>query len=694
MKRCLLAIVALVVVNCGLASADYVLVKIDLNQILNPPKQGAGGPGNPNFPGGAGGFQGKGGGKGGALTPYQQSLQAAAPGQPGPAAQPKGPQEPPIYVYAYVETKKPIKQINVANKQIPFNIYDVEYKAGNQKMDLWIPEITLNNNTSALIFKRGSVNSQFATKLQNALKDGTDDSKKKNLLTAAEWGLQRGLLTEFTNAIEELKKLDPKSAVVAAAAKVREELKNKPSADDPAAQALITEMVRRDAYRPLVSDEGHYTLLTNPGSTRSDAELKKKLSRLEEVYSAFFYWHALKGASRMPPPYRLAVVLFDFPENKVSDFHKKHEQFNFVPMVGGGFTAQRDNVLVVASRRMDEAYEKLSSYLQTKLDEYAIDPADLLTNVTKIYASPQFLQQMQQAQKQPMQVLAVMQTLALCQKAMNDETELLGLSHGGVRQLIAATGIMPRNVETAEWARFGLASFFEVPAHSFYPSTGGTNWDRLVEFKALRKAKVLDQKAARDILVKTITDDYFRQAQSARTAAEASAKDDQGLFKRKAKEDLSQAQATAWSLMHYLAIKKHPQLERYFEELRNLPRDLAYDSKVLRDCFYRAFGLMRDDPDNPNHKIVDVVKLSNLSNDWFNDAEKSFLDNMGPMSYETMAVQWRMDELKVGRPQPGSGALPVGPGAPGGQPGQGTLPGTGNPPGLVLPPDKSGGNRN
>jgi len=711
MKRCLLAAVTLVAVDFGLASADYVIVKIDLNQvqaILNSanqpaPQGGPGGRGNPALPpggqfvpGGIGGVQNPPRGGGGLrpgfrpfgtapLKPAQPPLpgQFPMPGQQpgagGAAAPPPGPQLPPLYVYAFVEVKKlPLpNQVFPANQQVPFNIWPIECKFDNQKLELLVPEDAMSyHSLGDLVFpKIQPLTVRFYTKFNTDIKDGNDESKKKKMVLLAEWALQRGLLAEFTKSIEELKKVDAKHPVVMAVEKTREELKKKPADDDPAAQSL-KEDLRKQAYRPLPSDEGHYTLMTN--SPVSDRELKKKLTRLEEVYTTFFYWYALKGQPWTPPAYRLVAVLVDTPKAEI--FQRKRAEFNFVPMVGGGFTAQRDNVLVLASRRMnDEAFEKLDDFNQGQWAEYGIaDSTELLTKPNEFLRNPHLAQ----SRKSPLVVLSVLQTLALCQKAMAEESELLALSHGGVRQLMAATGLMPANVETAEWARFGLASFFEVPQQSFYPSSGGLNWSQLVEFKALRRAKVLDKKDARDILLKVITDDYFRQAYSTGKLAELT-KDERGTLRHKAEEELDVARATAWSLMYHLAFSKPTQLERYFEEIRGLPRDLAYDNKVLRDCFFRAFGLLRADPDNAGRQALDVVGLETLATAWFTSADKTW--RLDVPAYEELAVTWRLEDLKARHPQPSpSGIL---------QPGQGTPPGgvlPGDVPPGGVPPDPAG----
>jgi Protein of unknown function (DUF1570) len=706
MKRCLIAVIALVVVNCGLASADYVLVKIDLNQVIQSANQpapkvggGFGQPGMPNPAGGGfapgqgvppqqfgGGVKSGKGGKGGGGGFPQQGFFPGGQQQGAGAAQPTGPQLPPLYVYAYLEVIKQKQAVNMANNVVPYNVFDLECKADGQKLDLWVREMDVK------LFNAAPIARKFLDKFLTA-KDGTDETKKKSLHFLAEWALQRGLLTDFNKCIDEIKKLSPKDPGVLAVEKTREELKKQPTDDDPAA-ATLKEDLRKEGYRQLASDQGHYSLMTNVKTQNiSDAELKKKLSRLEEVYSAFFYWYALKGAARTPPPYRLVVVLVDVPPSLgVAAFDKKRSEFNFVTTVGGGFTAQRDNVLMLPERRLDDAFEKLVEYNRTKREEYDIEPGELRGNMTMLFGRKPKLMQAQQAGKPAVGILPVLQCLDVCQTAMNEESELHALSHGGIRQLISATGMMPSNVETAEWARFGLASFFEVSAQSFYPSTGGLNWSQLIEFKALRKAKVLDQKNAKDILVKTITDDYFRRANDTLKLAEQSGKEERAALKQKGQDELDLARATAWSLMHFLAGKKHKQLERYFEELRNLPRDLDYDSKVLRECFYRAFGLLQNDPNQPSRQVVDVAKLDSLSTDWFASMDKSQSDIP---AYDVVAIQSRVDEIKAMRHSPATtNPLPSLGGQPGVAPQPGTLPPANPqqpPPGALQIPGKKGG---
>src|SRR5207253_405778 len=85
------------------------------------------------------------------------------------------------------------------------------------------------------------------------------------------------------------------------------------------------------------------------------------------------------------------------------------------------------------------------------------------------------------------------QTLALMQKAMEEESMRASVSHEAVRQLLAATGLIPRNVGAPEWIRFGLASFLETPQKAFYHSAGIQSWLYLRPFKDLLKEKDRDK---------------------------------------------------------------------------------------------------------------------------------------------------------------------------------------------------------
>ncbi len=226
MKRCLLAAAILVVVNIGLASADYVVVKVDLNQLAYfleaKAAPAAGTPGTGNQPPYMPPPVAKGGKKGGFQPPPVKAKQPAFPGQVQPAAPP--PDILPQYIYAYIETtldpspnKSFVKWQGQGNKQMPLDIWQIDCKLGSQKTQLLVQGLPSELNYWLV----KSPANWFTKKFQDELKDANDDGKKVKLLVLAEWALQRGLLTEFNKCIDELKKIDAQNAVVAAVEKTR-----------------------------------------------------------------------------------------------------------------------------------------------------------------------------------------------------------------------------------------------------------------------------------------------------------------------------------------------------------------------------------------------------------------------------------------------------------------------------------------
>src|SRR5206468_1575984 len=120
--------------------------------------------------------------------------------------------------------------------------------------------------------------------------------------------------------------------------------------EDTNLTALIKEL-KDENYRSMVSDQGHYLLLSNL-SRDSDAALKRRLARLEQSYEAFFYWFALQDGGPRPqaPLKRLVTVLV----KDKTEFEAKHAVWGSMPMSADGFTPRRDNLVILSPRRLDD----------------------------------------------------------------------------------------------------------------------------------------------------------------------------------------------------------------------------------------------------------------------------------------------------------------------------------------------------
>jgi hypothetical protein len=528
------------------------------------------------------------------------------PGVPGGVDEAKIADYQPVWAYAYLELRKAPKITQAADgKQFAV----IEHKWGKP---VYVPVEAITAYIKAPPLSR-----RWETRLKNELKDGKSADR---LLALAEWALERGLLDAFHKVIDELKEVEPNNATLKLIEQTRAALKATPGQDDPTAASLAKEL-GDEGYRPLRSEQGHYTLLTNAKNAAEDPTIKRRLARMEDTYQVFFYWFALRGSPRTVPAYRLVTALVkEADADNTKEFDSKHTFFDSLPMLGDGFTVRRDNVVVLSARRTDEAFSTLRRNNKHLFQQQfkGVTAKDLL-NDAKIMTRRVDIAG----------YIPALQTLALVEAAMQEESEWATVTHECVRQLEAATGLIPRNVNAAEWAQFGLASFLETSHRSFYPAYGAPNWNQLINFKFLRKAKKLEAKHARDILLNVITDRYFRQGYVLlhELGEIADEKDhDKDALATKTANQLELARSTSWALTYYLAHKHFKKLLAYYQELSKLPRDLEYDEDVLRACFGRAFNLMTVNPDDPSKQVLDLSRVERLAHDWFNQMDQTLLD--------------------------------------------------------------------
>ncbi len=94
-------------------------------------------------------------------------------------------------------------------------------------------------------------------------------------------------------------------------------------------------------------------------------------------------------------------------------------------------------------------------------------------------------------------------------KALENEWDQTNTTHETSRQLLFASGLLPRNVNVPEWILFGMGSFFETPLQSPWASTCVPSPYWMPRFKDYVKAKKYES-SERDTMIKLITDEYFR----------------------------------------------------------------------------------------------------------------------------------------------------------------------------------------
>jgi hypothetical protein len=649
MNRWVLAIA--VILMTGIAvRADYVIIRVNLAAsqqekgsgegagagVMQPGGLGGMQPGGMQpggmQPGGRPGFGGRGpGGRGpGGMQPGGMQPGGMQPGglggipggrrggrgmeqqQPGgrlgpPAGIPTEPTEEetastPVYVQAVIEVKhedlfqsKQTGWAEIRRHQWGKGFVHLYYDA--QEIDVWSIGLP-------------TVLQRFETE-RKKIKEGSPDRAEK-LFELAKWALQYGLVDKVPVVMDELAKVDPKYAGVAAFQKLEKDMDRDLKRDD----AAVVWKDRLGTFK--VAHSKHYTLIHDvPNEARAEEWLK----RLEQNYRGFFYWFALHAKPLPLPDRRLVAVLVESPDA----FERQHKDiFDGIEMVADGFYDPRENLAVFSASRLDEGYDKLRSIVKVTCESYRWDENDLLQSKG---TKRDLLLKLQHARAQ---------TLTLLKKAMEDEAERATVTHEGTRQLLEAVGLVPRSIELPRWIDFGMPSFFETPKGSFWPGVGAPSQLYLAKFKRMRK-----ERNHPEVLRKVVSDWYFHQASQDPS---------------KEKDWMTTARTMSWALTYFLVNKKQEELLRYYQELRNLPRDLEFDEDVLLGVFARAFGLA--DSSKPNE--LDENKLAILAEQWYTFMGGLPLEieekvRAGPSNIGGGVIRPEAVPPGAGRPGPGGG---------------------------------------
>jgi hypothetical protein len=323
---------------------------------------------------------------------------------------------------------------------------------------------------------------------------------------------------------------------------------------------------------------------------------------------------------------------------RLEDFKKQQQAFDELPTVADGFLARRDNLAVFSLARTDVASEALEKNTKSLWQQLPRGRDGALKRLPATLLGG--------AAVQPVQGV-VYQTVALLDRALDEDSEIASVTHEGTRQLLAATGQLPRNVEVPQWLQFGWASFFESPKGSPWMTVGAPSATPLEEYNYLLQFKKMQEKNKLEktqlaTLEKVVTDAYFREY------AKDPKKEEAGL----------KARALAWSLTYFLANGKFDGLLRYQEELKKLPRDLEFDHDTLLLTFARAFDCV--DVTNPD--VVDRTKLARLARQWYDAINLTPAENEEVIKERDRAQA----ELKANPPKPGNAPAGIPPTGPGG----------------------------
>jgi hypothetical protein len=535
-----------------------------------------------------------------------------------------------------------------------------------------------NDNASIQCFRISaqSLKKRFGEQLAGAHKQQSADA----LLPVAVWALNHGMVDECMAVLDDVGKKTDLSAntkkVFDAYTQVRAALAKPTNGGETVVNAW---KARLPDYKPVFSNEGHYVLFHN--STETTTPVERRLALLERNMKAFYLWFALKGKVLSVPEEKLVAIQV----SSADAFKIQRNALGDVQLVSDGFFSPRDNVVVFSMERTDEAYTMFRQQTQTywqhgwKLDDL-LKGKDAPEGAKKEAGSKKELLQRD---------LPRMQTLALLEKALEEEAELAAVSHEGSRQLAVATGLISSAVEMPDWLSFGIGSLFETPKGpyvgvegaaqvAFWPSFGAPNWAYIRQWQKWAESKDPTSKLDDPVVAlrNTVQDIYSHRARMP-VSAEIDPKLSPSERARKekelarAKEEVTRARAYAWSLTFYLAKYHLDELLAFYKQMDIMPRDLELDGQTLLMTFARSFKLV-----NASGDAIDEDAWSKFASHWYAMMGKG--KETPPGNDIHLDTPVKPKENNQGAPGfPGAGF--PGAGFPGGQPGMPQGPGAGKP---------------
>ncbi|MFO0825379.1 MAG: hypothetical protein U0792_20045 [Gemmataceae bacterium] len=226
------------------------------------------------------------------------------------------------------------------------------------------------------------------------------------------------------------------------------------------------------------SPKSRYSILSWDAT---EAEVARRGTLLEENFQAFFLWHATRGIELKIPEVPLIAVL----ARQGRDVIPLARALDAPPrLVADGFYSTEHDVLVLSPERLDSVGFTFTA--QTR-DMYrdGITRAELLAG-----RGPDIHKDGADGMRKPDDV-ARLQTIALIERLVDEQSARCAISHDGTLQLLYATGQIPRHVALPEWVWSGAVDFFTRPRDpAFILGRDGEVVDEREPFGGLRRPEL------------------------------------------------------------------------------------------------------------------------------------------------------------------------------------------------------------
>ena len=385
----------------------------------------------------------------------------------------------------------------------------------------------------------------FELEFRQAVASGDADQ----VMQAANWALNHGLLEQFHEAIEKTLELDPQHSRANQVVNLQKLIEQPVEITDEH-RSYMKSVVPINKMR---FETSHHFLLmcdtpTNAAEYRKLPRAQERLELLELVYQCFLYRFYAHDAKLSIPTDPLMVVLF----NDEPDFRDYSTKLSPKLASAAGFWDAHTNVSFFYDHGTTEEYQairRFSGDLQRLKDQYVRDK--------QLYAEGEVAKFVRMAN-----------TMALLVEISQENSDIEVVSHEITHQMAGNTGLFPRDVMVPTWVHEGLATFFESPKDATWSGIGAVNDERLRWYRGL------EQDREHSNIDFVVSDRIFKTAASPGATLHG--------------------YGQAWGLTHFLMNQRFDELMKFYRRLGEMPPDLILSPDVLTRLFTESFGEDRD----------------------------------------------------------------------------------------------------
>lgn len=189
-------------------------------------------------------------------------------------------------------------------------------------------------------------------------------------------------------------------------------------------------------------------------------EVARRGKQLNENFAGFFLWHATRGVALPVPEKPLLAVLARHGQA----MHPLQHALDGLPAQTDAFFSPDHGLLVLSPEPMDTVSQTVLRQDQQLFNKGYSRTGLLNRQVPK-------LDHTGEKGARPEEV-ARAGTLALVEKLMLNGSEVAAVSHEGSRQLMFATGVLPRHVTLPNWLTAGAVNAFTRPRGPAFVTVG------------------------------------------------------------------------------------------------------------------------------------------------------------------------------------------------------------------------------